>query len=86
MKVKKPSFIDFVLSLKTNMLEFIRNHPDCTRKELEQIIDVKHRKANLAFILAFKELEREGTIRIARPRDVPFPMTDGETRFYDPDK
>lgn len=35
----------------------------------------------LAFILAYKQLEATGKIKVTRPKDVPFPMTDYTTIF-----
>lgn len=56
------------------------------------IIDVKEKKDGeiehipkpihmLAFIIAYKELEREGQIIISRSANTPFPMTDYKTTF-----
>jgi len=35
----------------------------------------------LAFVVAYKRLEKEGKIEILRPQGIPFPMTDNETTF-----
>jgi len=35
----------------------------------------------LAFVLAYKNLERRNAIKIQRPPDIPFPMTDDKTLF-----
>jgi hypothetical protein len=35
----------------------------------------------LAYIVAYKQLEQEGRIKISRPPGVPFPMTDYKTTF-----
>ena len=81
MRVKKQSFKEFVASLKPNMLSFIEKHPDCTRLQLEEVVDLRRSLARLAFIRAYKALEAEGAIKVTRPSDVPFPVTDFETRF-----
>jgi hypothetical protein len=45
---------------------------------------VKHETLSvhcLAYIIAYKQLEQEGQIKISRPPGVPFPMTDYKTTF-----
>lgn len=81
MRVKKPSFEEFIKSLKPNMLNFIEKHSDCTRRQLEGIVDFRRPLAKLAFIIAYKQLEAEGAIKVTRPHGIPFPMTDFETQF-----
>ena len=79
-----------------SIVYYLRNHGTCPRTELEpyvlSVIDTKRNKDEdlihdtqpihrLAFIMAFKDLEKNGRIKIARPDGVPFPMTDYKTLF-----
>lgn len=74
---------------------YLKDHPDCTTKELmPHVIGHLSTKENqegkitrkpqpihtLAFLIAIKELEAESVIRIDRG-NVPFPMTDFESKF-----
>lgn len=70
---------------------YLKDNPDCKSKELMPHVinhlSIKEGKKSkpqpihtLAFIIAIKELEKEGVIKIERGT-VPFPMTDNETRF-----
>lgn len=61
----------------------------CAGRDLEKVVllAIKPEKSNpeaihaLAYILAYKELEAAGKIRISRSSGLPFPMTDFETKF-----
>ena len=85
----------YVSSAEYSIINYLKDHSDCTSKELTpHIIDCISIKANkegkiernpqpihtLAFLIAFKELEREGVIKIDRGA-IPFPMTDFKSRF-----
>ena len=85
----------YVSSAEYSIVNYLKDHPDCTSEELTpHIIDCISIKANnegkierkpqaihtLAYLIAVKELETEGVIKIERGT-VPFPMTDAESRF-----
>ena len=70
---------------------YLKDNSGCKSKELMPYVighlsvkeGIKSRPQpihTLAFIIAIKELEKEGVIKIERGK-VPFPMTDNETRF-----
>jgi len=74
---------------------YLKDHGGCLKKELmEHALDAinsyeshgytEHKTKpihTLAWILAFKELELEGVIRVER-YDIPFPMVDNKSQFY----
>lgn len=76
-------------------VHYLKTYGACKRPELEKyvlsILNIKERKGviihetkpihRIAFIMAYKELEAEGAVKIDRPLKVPFPMTDFETHF-----
>lgn len=77
---------------------YLKDHNGCSRDDLMshvlQKIGSRTNKKDelvydpqpihtLAFIIAIKEMEKEGILRIDR-FDVPFPMTDKHTLFYLP--
>jgi len=81
---------------KNEILRFLQTHVSCKQPELEEhVLNFINERQNregipvhetkpihgLAFILAYKELEADNQIKISRPYDVPFPMTDAETVF-----
>ena len=83
-------------SAKRAIIQCLGTHGTRSGKDLVSsvlsIIDVKEKKDGeiehvpkpihmLAFIIAYKELEREGQIIISRPANIPFPMTDYRTTF-----
>ena len=85
----------YVSSAEYSIVNYLKEHPDCTSKELtSHVVDCISIKANkegkierapqsihtLAYLIAFKELEAEGVIKIDRGV-VPFPMTDNESIF-----
>jgi hypothetical protein len=85
----------YVSSAEYSIVNYLKEHPDCTSKELmPHVIDCMSIKANkkgeiernpqpihtLAFLIAFKELDAEGVIKIDRG-SVPFPMTDFKSIF-----
>jgi hypothetical protein len=82
---------------KLEILDYLKQNTSCKRLELEKhvlhqlsfrekkdgtIIEKPMPIDGLAFILAYKELEAEGQIKIERPKDVPSPMTDFNTLFF----
>ena len=84
-----------VSSAEYSIVNYLKDHPDCASKELaSHVVDCISIKANkkgeiernpqsihtLAYLIAFKELEAEGVIKIDRGA-VPFPMTDNESIF-----
>jgi hypothetical protein len=85
-----------ILRAKQTILDYLYNQGSCKGRELgRHVIDnlawkermygeIVYRpvaKDGLAFIMAYKELETDGEIKIVRPKGVPFPMTDYETTF-----
>lgn len=75
---------------------YLKDHNGCKRHELmPHVLNIlgthKNKKGEivtkiesihtLAFILAVKELEKEGVIRIER-FEVPFPMLDNKSQFF----
>jgi hypothetical protein len=85
-----------VVAARASILHYLKRYGECTRLEAESyvrsIINIKfHRDGshyhsddpiyNLAIILAYKELEREGQIEIHRAPDIPFPATDFKSKF-----
>lgn len=83
-------------SARYAIIDYLKKYGACTRKVLESYVlakmsaitrrdgSIKHAILpvhELAFILAYKELENESQIQITRPRDVPSPATDFETTF-----
>ena len=83
-------------SAKRAIIQCLGTHGTRSGKDLVSsvlsIIDVKENKDGeiehvpksihmLAFIIAYKELEREGQIVICRFANIPFPMTDYRTIF-----
>ena len=85
----------YVSSAEYSIVNYLKEHSGCTSKELtSHVIDHISIKANkegeierkpqsihtLAYLIAFKELEAEGVIKIDRG-SVPFPMTDFKSRF-----
>jgi hypothetical protein len=71
---------------------YLKDNSNCKSKELMPYVinqlstresEIKHKPQpihTLAFIIAIKEMEKEGVIKIERGT-VPFPMTDNESRF-----
>ena len=92
----KTVILESLISTAEYMIgKYLKDNPDCLRTKLmphvlENISTRENRKGEivhdkkpihtLAFIIAMKELEKEGVIEIDRG-DVPFPMTDFKTRF-----
>jgi hypothetical protein len=85
-----------ILRAKDTILDFLNNHGASRGGELGRHVldklawkermdgEIVYRpvaKDGLAFIMAYKELETDGEIKIVRPKGVPFPMTDYETTF-----
>ena len=74
---------------------YLKDHGGCLKKELmEHALNTinsyeyhgytEHETKpihTLAWLLAFKELEREGVIRVER-YNIPFPMVDNKSQFY----
>ena len=84
-----------IASAEWHIIYYLKEHNDCTREKLNPyIIDAISTKTNkqgkithkpplihdLAFLIAIKELEVEGLLKIDRG-NLPFPMTDFVTRF-----
>jgi len=84
-----------VSSAEWHIVQYLKEHSSCIRKELNPyVIEAISTKTNsqgkivhkpqlihdLAFLIAIKELEVEGLLKIDRDT-VPFPMTDFVTRF-----
>lgn len=90
----KPVTLKMIESSKQAILDFLKNGP-CKDETLEKyvysITGAKKKKGKIeldvtsthlsAFIMAYKELEDAGQIKITRPFDVPFQMTDYKTLF-----
>lgn len=86
---------DLVSTAKYQILRLLRSGPLNDRVLMPKVIssinwhetrefDVVHETKPVhisAYILAYKQLEGERKIRITRPADVPFPMTDYKTTF-----
>jgi hypothetical protein len=85
----------YVSSAEYSIVTYLKEHSNCPSEELmPHVIDCMSIKANkkgiiernpqpihtLAYLIAFKELEAEGVIKIDRG-SVPFPMTDHKSRF-----
>jgi len=85
----------FVSSAEYTIVHYLKEHDGCTkRKMMPQVIDqisIRENKEGeiihdpkpihtLTFLIAIKELEVEGVLKIDRG-DVPFPSTDFKTRF-----
>jgi hypothetical protein len=90
-------FRRIICRAKLEILDYLKQNTSCKRLELEKhvlhqlsfrekkdgtIIEKPMPIDGLAFILAYKELEAEGQIKIERPKDVPSPMTDFNTLFF----
>ena len=90
-------FARIILRAKLEILDYLKQKTSCKRLELEKhvlhqlsfrekkdgtIIERPIPIDDLAFILAYKELEAEGQIKIERPKDVLPPMTDFNTLFF----
>ena len=84
-----------VSTAEYTIVHYLKEHDGCKKKELmPQVIDqisIRQNKEGeiihdpkpihtLAFLIAMKELEAEGVLKIDRG-DVPFPMSDFKTRF-----
>jgi hypothetical protein len=78
------------------MANYLKDHNGCLKRELMNhvlsVIDLHENRSNsevhqtkpihtLAWLIAFKEMEREGVIRVER-HDLPFPMVDDRSLFY----
>lgn len=61
--------------------DYVFNRLNMTEKKDGTVLHQTKPIHNLAVILAYKQLEAEGKIKIERPSDVPFPMTDNNTLF-----
>lgn len=88
------TFNSFVWAAKNEVLQAISSEPVADRNLKPKVISsINWREVHgvfihdtkpvhvLAYILAYKQLEEEHKIRIMRPADVPFPMTDYNTTF-----
>ena len=87
LKIRKPKIETLVATAKESILRHLKEKPLSGKELGKSVIHSTGGKDGptpihtLAFILAYKELEQNGEIRIARPRDIPFPATDYETTF-----
>ena len=92
---KTKTLESFVSTAEYVIANYLKDHSGCTREKLmPHVLDILGTHENkggevvheikpihtLAFILAAKELEKEGVIRIER-FEVPFPMLDNKSQF-----
>ena len=86
----------FISTAEYSIANYLKDHDGCGKKELmnhvlnsinlrknrrDDVIHVTKPLHVLAWLIAFKELERESVIRVER-YDVPFPMVDNKSQFY----
>ncbi len=85
----------FISTAEYVIANYLKDHADCNKKELMphvlERINMRENKEGdtihetkqihiLSFILAVKEMEKEGVIQVKRG-NVPFPMLDNKSRF-----
>ena len=86
----------FISTAEYVIANYLKDHNGCLKRELMNhvlgVIDLHENRSNsevhqtkpihtLAWLIAFKEMEKEGVIRVER-HDLPFPMVDDRSLFY----
>ncbi len=92
---KSNSLEGFISTAEYVIANYLKDHENCSKKELMlHVLDEINQSSNdpaatvndtkpihvLAWLISFKELEKEGVICINR-QDLPFPVIDDRSRF-----